>query len=77
MDNPFRTKYWQDTIKKDNVLTRSEFCKETISDINGVYVRLDEINDMIAEGVLLVDYDKLEKVLLTTSIQSSGGTLWH
>ena len=68
MDNPFRTKYWQDTIKKDNVLTRSEFCKETISDINGVYVRLDEINDMIAEGVLSVDYDKLEKRIFDNTV---------
>ena len=68
MDNPFRTKYWQDTIKKDNVLTRSEFCKETISAINGVYVRLDEINDMIAEGVLSVDYDKLEKRIFDNTV---------
>lgn len=68
MDNPFRTKYWQDTIKKDNVLTKSEFCKETISDSNGVYVRLDEINDMIAEGVLLVDYDKLEKRIFDNTV---------
>ena len=68
MDNPFRTKYYQDNIKERNILTREEFCKETTSDINGVYVRLDEINDMVHEGVLLVDYDKLEKRIYDNTV---------
>ena len=68
MKNPFRTEYYQESIKKKNILTRSEFCKETISDVNGVYVRLDEINDMIAEGVLSVDYNKLEKRIYDNTV---------
>ena len=70
MNNPFRTQMWQNMIKEENKLTPNEFCM-SMADINGTFVKLDEINDMIKSGVLTVDFDKLEqriydKTVITT-----------
>ena len=62
-DNPFRTETWQASIRRDEVLTSSEF-GVTMNDSNGTWVKLDEIQKMIDEGIISIDYDKLEKVIL-------------
>lgn len=59
MNNPFRSQLWQQTIRNDNKLYPSEFCM-SVTNPNGVFVRLDEINEMINDGILSVDFDKLE-----------------
>lgn len=33
----------------------------SMTDPNGTFVKLDEINDMINDGILTVDFDKLEQ----------------
>lgn len=60
MNNPFRTQMWQNMIKEENKLTHHEFGM-SMTDINGTFVKLEEINDMIKSGVLTVDFDKLEQ----------------
>lgn len=60
MNNPFRSQLWQQTIRKENRLTYHEFCM-SITDLNGTFVRLSEINEMITDGILIVDFDKLEQ----------------
>ena len=60
MDNPFRSQMWQHMIKEENRLTRHEFCM-SITDQNGIFVKLEEINEMISNGILTVDFDKLEQ----------------
>lgn len=59
MNNPFRSQLWQQTIKNENKLYPSEFCM-SMTDPNGTFVKLSEINEMIADGILTVDFDKLE-----------------
>lgn len=59
MNNPFRSQLWQQTIRNENKLYPSEFCM-SVTNPNGVFVRLDEINEMINDGILSVDFDKLE-----------------
>ena len=61
-DNPFRTETWQASIRRDEVLTSSEF-GVTMNDSNGTWVKLDEIQKMIDEGIMSIDYDKLENSL--------------
>lgn len=58
MNNPFRSQLWQQTIRKENRLAYHEFCM-SITDLNGTFVRLSEINEMITDGILIVDFDKL------------------
>lgn len=60
MNNPFRTRMWQNMIKEENKLTLHEFSM-SMTDVNGTFVKLEEINDMIKTGVLTVDFDKLEQ----------------
>lgn len=60
MNNPFRTQMWQNMIKEENKLTLHEFSM-SMTDVNGTFVKLEEINDMIKTGVLTVDFDKLEQ----------------
>ena len=60
MNNPFRTQMWQNMIKEENKLTLHEF-GTSMTDVNGTFVKLEEINDMIKTGVLTVDFDKLEQ----------------
>lgn len=49
MDNPFRSKLWQQTIKEENKLYSSEFCM-SMNNSKGTFVRLEEINEMISDG---------------------------
>lgn len=50
MNNPFRSQLWQQTIRNENKLYPSEFCM-SVTNPNGVFVRLDEINEMINDGI--------------------------
>lgn len=45
MNNPFRNQLWQQTIRNENKLTHHEFCM-SMTDPNGTFVRLAEINEM-------------------------------
>lgn len=67
MNNPFRSQLWQQTIKNDNKLYPSEFCLSMI-DPNGTFVRLSEINEMITDGILTVDFDKLEQRIFDKTV---------
>lgn len=71
MNNPFRNKYWQQTIRNENKLYPSEFCM-SITDPNGTFVRLAEINEMIADGVLTVDFEKLEQRIFDKTVIICG-----
>lgn len=39
---------------------------------NGTFVRLAEINDMIADGILTVDFDKLEQRIFDKTVVKCG-----
>ena len=67
MNNPFRTQMWRNMIKEESKLTSNEFCM-SMTDINGTFVKLDEINDMIKSGVLTVDFDKLEQRIYDNTV---------
>ena len=67
MENPFRNPLWQKHIKEENQLTPHEFCM-SMTDVNGTYVKLDEINEMIRTGVLTVDFKKLEQRIFDKTI---------
>lgn len=60
MNNPFRSQLWQQTIRNENKLYPSEFCI-SMTDFNETFVRLSEINEMISDGILTVDFNKLEQ----------------
>lgn len=67
MNNPFRSQMWKQTIKNENKLYPSEFCL-SMTDQNGTFVRLTEINEMIRDGVLTVDFDKLEQRIFDKTV---------
>lgn len=67
-DNPFRTDTWQASIRRDEVLTTSEF-GVSMNDPNGTWIKLEEIQGMIDNGIITVDYDKLEEHLLKRNIK--------
>lgn len=67
MNNPFRSQLWQQTIRNENKLYPSEFCM-SVTNPNGVFVRLDEINEMINDGILSVDFDKLEQRIFDKTV---------
>lgn len=71
MNNPFRSKLWQQTIRKENRLTHHEFCM-SMTDLNGTFVRLSEINEMISDGILIVDFDKLEQRIFDKTVVKFG-----
>ena len=71
MDNPFRSQLWQQTIRNKNKLTRHEFCI-SMTDPNGTFVKLEEINEMIADGILTVDFDKLEQRIFDKTVVKCG-----
>ena len=71
MDNPFRSQLWKQTIKNENKLYPSEFCM-SVTNPNGVFVRLDEINEMINDGILSVDFDKLEQRIFDKTVIKCG-----
>lgn len=67
MGNQFRSQMWQQTIRNENKLYSSEFCV-SMTDPNGTFVRLSEINEMIADGILTVDFDKLEQRIFDKTV---------
>lgn len=71
MNNPFRSQLWQQTIRNENKLYPSEFCM-SVTNPNGVFVRLDEINEMINDGILSVDFDKLEQRIFDKTVIKCG-----
>lgn len=72
LNNPFRSKQWQQSIKEENRLYKSEFCCMTMTNPNGVFVTLEEINQMISEGVLTVDFEKLEQRIYNKTVIKIG-----
>ena len=71
MNKPFRSQLWQQTIRNENKLYPSEFCM-SVTNPNGVFVRLDEINEMINDGILSVDFDKLEQRIFDKTVIKCG-----
>ena len=71
MNNPFRSQMWQQTIRNDNKLYPSEFCM-SMTDSNGTFVKLSEINEMINDGILTVDFDKLEQRIYNKTVMKCG-----
>ncbi len=71
MNNPFRSQLWKQTIRNENKLYPSEFCM-SVTNPNGVFVRLDEINEMINDGILSVDFDKLEQRIFDKTVIKCG-----
>lgn len=71
MDNPFRSQLWQQTIRNENKLYSSEFYM-SMTDPNGTFVKLAEINEMIADGILTVDFDKLEQRIFEKTVIRYG-----
>lgn len=67
MNNPFRSQQWQQTIRNENKLYPSEFCM-IMTDPNGTFVKLEEINEMISDGILTVDFDKLEQRIFDKTV---------
>ena len=67
MNNPFRSQMWQQTIRNENKLYPSEFCT-SMTDANGIFVRLSEINEMISDGALTVDFEKLEQRIFDKTV---------
>lgn len=67
MNNPFRSQLWQKIIRNENKLTHHEFFM-SMTDLNGTFIRLSEINEMIADGTLTVDFDKLEQRIFDKTI---------
>ncbi len=67
MNNPFRSQLWQQTIKNEKKLYPSEFCM-SMTDTNGTFIRLSEINEMISDGILTVDFDKLEQRIFDKTV---------
>lgn len=71
MNNPFRSQFWQQTIRNENKLYPSEFCM-SMTDPNGTFVRLSEINEMIVDGILTVNFDKLEQRIYNKTVIKCG-----
>ena len=71
MNNPFRSQLWQQTIRSENKLYPSEFCM-SVDGPNGTFVRLSEINELIAEGLFKVDFDKLEQRIFDKTVIKYG-----
>ena len=71
MNNPFRSQYWQQSIKNENKLYPSEFCM-SMTDQSGTFVKLSEINEMIADGILTVNFDKLEQRIYNKTVIKCG-----
>lgn len=67
INNPFRNPMWQKHIREENQLTLHEF-SESMTDANGTYVKLDEINEMIRHGVLTVNFEKLEQRIFEKTV---------
>lgn len=44
----------------------------SMTDPNGTFVKLSEINDMITDGILTVDFDKLEQRIFDKTVIKCG-----
>lgn len=44
----------------------------SMTDPNGTFVRLSEINEMISNGILTVDFDKLEQRIFEKTVIKCG-----
>ena len=44
----------------------------SMTDPNGIFVRLSEINEMISDGILTVDFDKLEQRIYDKTVIKCG-----
>lgn len=44
----------------------------SMTDSNGTFVRLSEINEMISSGILTVDFDKLEQKIFDKTVIKYG-----
>lgn len=44
----------------------------SVTNPNGVFVRLDEINEIINDGILSVDFDKLEQRIFDKTVIKCG-----
>lgn len=44
----------------------------SMTDPNGTFVKLDEINEMINDGILTVDFDKLEQRIFDKTVIKCG-----
>lgn len=71
MNNPYRNQLWQQTIRNENKLNPSEFCM-SMTNSNGTFVRLTEINEMITEGILTINFDKLEQKIFDKIVIKCG-----
>lgn len=71
MNNPFRSQLWQQTIRNENKLYPSEFCM-SMTEPNGIFIKLSEINEMITDGILTVDFDKLEQRIFDETVIKCG-----
>lgn len=43
-----------------------------MTNLNGTFVRLSEINEMISDGILTVDFDKLEQRVFDKTVIKCG-----
>lgn len=71
MNYPFRSQLWQQTIRNENKLYPSEFCM-SMTEPNGIFIKLSEINEMITDGILTVDFDKLEQRIFDKTVIKCG-----
>lgn len=71
MNSPFRSQLWQQTIRNENKLYPSEFCM-SMTEPNGIFIKLSEINEMITDGILTVDFDKLEQRIFDKTVIKCG-----
>ncbi len=67
INNPIRSKAWKLTIRNRNKLYPSEFGM-SITDLNGIFVRLSEINKMIVDRILTVNFDRLEQRIFDKTV---------
>lgn len=44
----------------------------SMTDPNGTFVRISEINEMIDDGILTVDFDKLEQRIFDKTVIKCG-----
>ena len=44
----------------------------SMTDLNGTFVKLAEINEMITDGILTVDFDKLEQRIFNKTVIKCG-----
>lgn len=68
-ENPFRTDFYQKSLRDSNTITGNEF-GVTIQEDGKTLVYLEEIQRLIDAGALKVDYDALEDYIFNTRVNS-------